>query len=107
MEIRRACLGHSVVPSNIGRQTEWQTPTCTFGGRKKLNASYPYVVAPWHVSTFVTPEKHLYPHDYDGTGLSQLAARANLTCWIVRVSSYATASDNDDRNVKTHDGDDG
>ena len=54
----------------------------------------------------------MYPHDYDGTELSQLAAPANLACWIIRVSSYATAStvenaDNDDRNAKTHDGDDG
>ena len=31
MEIRRACLGHRSGVKHIGRQTQWQTSTCTVG----------------------------------------------------------------------------
>ena len=39
--------------------------------RSSQSATYACVVAPWHVSTLETPEMHLYPHDHDGTELSQ------------------------------------
>ena len=74
----KALGGSQCAPCNRRTSTKW-CPTCTIPTQQpSQSATSACIVAPWHVSIFVTPEKHLYPHDCDGTEPSQYTAPANF-----------------------------
>ena len=60
-------------------------PLITATQRLSPSATHACVVASWHVSTFVTPEK--YSQDHVGTEFSQWAAPASLAYWMGHASS--------------------
>ena len=62
-------------------------PLNTATQRSSPSSTQACVVAYWHVSTFVTPKKHLYSQDNVGTEFSQYAAHTSLAYWMVHASS--------------------